>query len=88
LAALGPRPVDPERHEVWRAASHAIEAYRARWGLAKKGDALGLEGLTSGISALPTQRLVDHLRVARDVEAACQRLGWRAVRTYEMDRGR
>jgi conjugative relaxase-like TrwC/TraI family protein len=88
LAALGPRPVDPERHEVWRTASHAIEAYRARWGVAKEPDALGLEGLSSGISALPTERLVDHLRVARDVESACQRLGWRAARTYEMDRGR
>jgi conjugative relaxase-like TrwC/TraI family protein len=88
LDALGPRPVDPTRHEVWREASHAIDGYRERWGVAKGADALGVAGLSSGISALPTERLVDHLRVARDVEVACQRLGWRAVRTYEMDRGR
>jgi conjugative relaxase-like TrwC/TraI family protein len=88
LAALGPRPVDPVVHQVWRDASRAIDDYRGRWGVTKGADLLGVAHLSSGISSLPTERLVEHLQVTRQVEAACQRLGWRQPRSHEMDRGR
>jgi hypothetical protein len=88
LATLGPRPLNPVDHEVWREGARAIEGYRGRWGVAGTGDALGADALPSGISSLPTDRLIDHLQTARHVEVACQRLGWRAARAYGMDRGR
>jgi conjugative relaxase-like TrwC/TraI family protein len=88
LATLGPRPLNPVDHGVWRAAARAVDDYRGRWGVTGAGDALGGDALPSGISSLPTDRLIDHLRTARHIEVACQRLGWRAVRTLEMDRGR
>jgi hypothetical protein len=88
LATLGPRPLDPAGHEVWCNAARAIEDYRAHWGVTKAGDALGADALPSGISSLPTERLIEHLHTARHIETACQRLGWRPARTLEMDRGR
>jgi conjugative relaxase-like TrwC/TraI family protein len=88
LATLGPRPLHAVDHGVWREAARAIDDYRGRWGVGGAGDALGGDALPSGISSLPTDRLIDHLQTARHVEVACQRLGWRAARTHEMDRGR
>ena len=88
LDALGPRPVDPVDHAVWRDAANVIDGYRHRWRVAKGADALGAETLPSGISSLPTERLIDHLQAARHVEMARQRLGWRLTRVHEMDRGR
>jgi conjugative relaxase-like TrwC/TraI family protein len=88
LEELGPRPVHPVDHEVWRDAAQAINDYRRRWGVARGSDALGLAALPSGIASLPTERLVAHLRTARQVETARQRLGWHVTRTHEMDRGR
>jgi hypothetical protein len=88
LDTLGPRPVNPVDHEVWRDAAHAIDDYRRQWGVGKGGDALGADSLPSGISSLPTERLIHHLQTTRHIEAACQRLGWRPTRTHEMDRGR
>ena len=88
LATLGPRPLDPVDHEVWRDAARAIDDYRRHWGVTKAGDALGGDALPSGISSLPTERLIEHLQTARHIETACQRLGWRPTRTHEMDRGR
>jgi conjugative relaxase-like TrwC/TraI family protein len=86
--ALGPRPVHPGDHEVWRDAAGAIEAYRRHWGVTKGIDALGVDALPSGISTLPTARLVEHLRTARQIDVARQRLGWHPVRAREIDRGR
>jgi hypothetical protein len=88
LVTLGPRPLNPVEHEVWREAARAIDDYRGRWGVADGADALGGDALPSGISSLPTDRLIDHLQTARHIEVACQRLGWRAARTHELDRGR
>jgi hypothetical protein len=88
LSELGSRPIDPADHAVWRDAAQAIDAYRHDWGVSKGTDALGVSGLASGISSLPTDRLVDHLRTARHVEMARQRLGWSTTRVHEMDRGR
>jgi hypothetical protein len=88
LRALGPRPVNPADHEVWRDAAQAIDGYRGRWNVSPASDALGTDGLVSGISSLPTERLVDHLRTARHIDAARQRLGWRATPGHEMARGR
>ncbi|MGA2303773.1 MAG: MobF family relaxase [Acidimicrobiales bacterium] len=88
LVTLGPRPLNPVEHEVWREAARAIDDYRGRWGVADGADALGGDALPSGISSLPTDRLIDHLQTARHIEVACQRLGWRAARTHEIDRVR
>jgi conjugative relaxase-like TrwC/TraI family protein len=88
LLALGPRPVNPTDHEVWRDAARAIDGYRRRWSVSRGGDALGSDGLTSGVSSLPTDRLVDHLRTARHMEVARQRLGWCGPLGHEMERGR
>ena len=88
LDALGPRPVDPVDHAVWREAAGVIDAYRSRWGVPQGIDALGAAAMPSGISSLPTPRLVDHLHAARSVEAARQRLGWHATRALEMGRSR
>ncbi len=86
--ALGPRPVHPPDHAVWRHAAKVIDDYRARWGVSRGSDALGTDGRASGISSLPTRRLIDHLGTTRHIEVARQRLGWRAPRRHEMDRGR
>jgi conjugative relaxase-like TrwC/TraI family protein len=88
LATLGPRPLDPVDHEVWRHAARAIDDYRVHWGVTNAGEALGGDALPSGISSLPTERLIEHLQTARHIETACQRLGWRPARAHEMDRGR
>jgi hypothetical protein len=88
LEELGPRPVPRVDHEVWRDAARSIDDYRRRWGVTKGGDALGVEDLHSGIASFPTDRLVAHLRTARQVETARQRLGWHPARTHQMDRGR
>jgi conjugative relaxase-like TrwC/TraI family protein len=88
LAALGPRPVDDADHTVWRDAADAIDGYRRRWNVSKGSDALGADSLASGISSLPTDRLIDHLETDRHIEVARQRLGWRAARGHQMERGR
>jgi conjugative relaxase-like TrwC/TraI family protein len=88
LEALGPRPVNDIDHTVWRDAAEAIDGYRSRWQVAPGSDALGMDSLASGISSLPTDRLIDHLETDRHIEVARQRLGWRAARGLEMDRGR
>ncbi len=88
LEALGPRPVHPADHAVWRDAAKVIDDYRARWGVPRGSDALGTDDRASGISSLPTARLIDHLETTRHIEVARQRLGWRAPRQHEMDRGR
>lgn len=88
LGVLGPRPVHPADHAVWRDAAKLIDDYRARWDVPRGSDALGTEGRASGISSLPTERLIDHLKTTRHVEVARQRLGWRAPRQHEMERGR
>jgi hypothetical protein len=86
--ALGPRPVDPVEHEVWRDAAHAIDAYRRQWGVKDATDALGVNTMASGVASLSTERLVAHLRTTRQIEVARQRLGWRVARERDMDRGR
>jgi conjugative relaxase-like TrwC/TraI family protein len=88
IEALGPRPVHPADHEVWRDAARAIDDYRGRWNVCKGNDVLGTDGLASGISSLPTERLVDHLRTTRHLDAARRQLGWRATPGHEMQRGR
>ena len=88
LTALGPRPVHPTDHAVWRNAAKAIDDYRARWGVPRGSDALGTDGRASGISSLPVPRLIDHLETTRHIEVARQRLGWRAPLQHEMERGR
>jgi conjugative relaxase-like TrwC/TraI family protein len=86
--ALGPRPINPASHQVWREAARAIEDYRTRWSVPRGQGVLGDAGLRAGISSLPAERLVEHLRTSRQIEAARQRLGWRHPRALELDRGR
>jgi conjugative relaxase-like TrwC/TraI family protein len=88
LDALGPRPVDPTDHAVWHGAARVIDDYRTRWGVPRGSDALGTDDRASGISSLSTERLIDHLQTSRHLEVARQRLGWRAPRQHEMERGR
>jgi conjugative relaxase-like TrwC/TraI family protein len=88
VAALGPRPLDPDAHVVWRDAARAVEQYRLRWRVKDGADALGVDRRRVAISSLPTDRLVHHLQTERHVETARQRLGQRAARGLEMERGR
>ncbi len=88
LRALGPRPVDPRAHAVWRAAAREIDDYRQRWGVTRAPDTLGVGNGPSGLAALPTSRLVDHVRTAHQVEAARALLGRGGPQTMELDRGR
>jgi len=88
LRALGPRPADEQAHGVWRQAALAIEGYRRAWGITRSADALGLDALPSGVACLPASRLVEHLRVAQQVEVARRRLGWSRPPEREVGRGR
>jgi hypothetical protein len=74
LRLLGPRPVDPDEHEVWRDAARAIDAYRDRWGLGRAPAPLGAP---ANLAALPAAQLADHVRTQRELAVAQARLGWR-----------
>jgi conjugative relaxase-like TrwC/TraI family protein len=84
LRALGPRPVDPSGHETWLGAAQAIDAYRERWGIGRAVEPLGADRLSS----LPATRLADHLRVTRQLDAACVCLGRRPPAEMELGLGR
>ena len=84
LRALGPRPVDPDDHEVWLGAARAIDAYRERWGVGRAAEPLGLDGTQASLAALPPARLADHLRATRTVDEARHRLGYREVPQVEL----
>lgn len=88
IAALGPRPVDPKHHEVWRDGARAIEDYRQRWGLRGSEEPLGVAAGGQSLSSLPAPRLADHVRTTRTIEIARQRLGRTEPRAMEIDRGR
>ncbi|HSZ37108.1 MAG TPA: MobF family relaxase [Acidimicrobiales bacterium] len=81
LRALGPRPVDPVGHETWLTAARSIDAYRGRWGIERADEPLGGDRT---LSSLAPARLADHLRVARQLDAARMRLGRRAPSTMEL----
>ena len=85
LRVLGPRPVDPDDHEVWRGAARAIDAYRDRWGLGQTVEPLGAP---PSLAALPAARLADHVRTERELAVARARLGWREPITAERGLGR
>lgn len=86
LRALGPRPIDPAAHDVWRSAARALDGYRERWGLQHATEPLGEAPSSRRLGALPAARLADHLRTARTLQAARVRLGFRDP--MEMARGR
>jgi hypothetical protein len=83
VEALGPRPLDPRAHGVWREAARAIEAYRQRWGLTRTHNALGLDD-PSSLATLGAARLADHARTTRGVAAARARLGRREPPAVEL----
>jgi conjugative relaxase-like TrwC/TraI family protein len=84
LRLLGPRPVDPDDHEVWRGAARAIDGYRDRWGLGQAAEPLGAP---PSLAALPAARLADHVRTERELAVARARLGWREAVTVERGLG-
>jgi conjugative relaxase-like TrwC/TraI family protein len=88
LRALGPRPVDPERHGVWRGAAQSLESYGRQWGVGHVGDALDLEQRNGSMSSFSVPRLVAHLEMSRQLETARQRLGWRPPHRLEIERSR
>jgi conjugative relaxase-like TrwC/TraI family protein len=65
VALLGPRPLDPHPHQVWRDAARAVEAFRERWGLTRARDAFGLGDTPLARAALGTARLADHVSTSR-----------------------
>ncbi len=80
LEALGPRPLDPVDHDVWLGAARVLDDYRARWGLTRSSDPLGLEvagPAAGGLARMPAERLAEHLRVSRRLDEARVRLGHR-----------
>jgi conjugative relaxase-like TrwC/TraI family protein len=84
LHELGPRPLDPTGHETWVGAARAIDAYRGRWGIGKATEPLGADRLSS----LPPDRLADHLRLTRHLDAARRSLGRRPPAELELGLGR
>ena len=88
LRALGPRPVDPDDHAVWLGAARTLAAYRDRWGLSHEVEPLGDAARFQHRSALPADRLADHVRTEREVASARARLGWREPVTVERGLGR
>jgi conjugative relaxase-like TrwC/TraI family protein len=90
VRALGPRPLEPDAHAVWAGAAREIEAYRFRWGATKSPELLGVaESMSvSGLAALPTLRLADHVRTMRHIAAARTRLGRAEPPTVELGLGR
>jgi hypothetical protein len=83
LRALGARPLRPDDHVVWLDAAQAMDDYRARWGIERSLEPLGLDGLR----ALPAARLADHLRTARRLDEARARLGRREPVAVELGLG-
>ncbi len=81
LRALGPRPVDPSDHETWLTAARTMDAYRTRWGIERASEPLGTD---HPVSSLPAARLADHIRVARQLDAARVRLRRRAPAEMEL----
>jgi conjugative relaxase-like TrwC/TraI family protein len=75
LRALGPRPGRPEQLAEWQHAATDIDRYRARWAVADPTRALGVDGAGTELSALPVDRLADHLEVSRRVAETRRRLG-------------
>ena len=43
LRALGPRPLDSDRHTVWADAATVIDGYRERWGVGRAPEPLGVD---------------------------------------------
>jgi hypothetical protein len=88
LRALGPRPVDPDHHAVWIGAARTLDAYRNRWGISHEVEPLGDTARFRYRSALPADRLADHVHTERVVASARARLGWREPVTVERGLGR
>ena len=88
LRTLGPRPLEPAVHEVWREAARTIDGYRRRWGLTRSPDSFGLGDPPMPRAAYGAVRLADHVRTLRAVDSARVRLGFRETRTVELSWGR
>lgn len=73
LRALGPRPADPGRLDVWYRGATAVDRYRTRWGVTA-AEPLGLED-DLRLVTLPAARLASHLETARCVEEVRRLLG-------------
>lgn len=91
VRALGPRPLDPAEHDVWVGAARALDEYRARWGLERSSDPLGLDESAGGrhgaVAVLPAARLAEHVRASRRLDEARARLGHRRPAEIELGLG-
>ncbi len=83
LRALGPRPLDPDDHQVWRGAARALDAFRERWGRPHSVEPPGVPSVAPALTSLPATCLADHVRTEREVVAARVRLGWRGPMVAE-----
>ncbi len=88
IRVLGPRPLEPAAHEVWRDAARAIDGYRRRWGLTRSPDSFGLGDPPMPRALFGAARLADHVRTMHEVDAARVRLGFREPLTVELSLGR
>jgi conjugative relaxase-like TrwC/TraI family protein len=88
VQVLGPRPLEPRAHDVWRGAADVIEEYRRRWGLTRGPDAFGLGDTPLPRTALGARQLADHVRTMDAVGTACARLGRRQAPAVELFLGR
>jgi hypothetical protein len=70
---------------VWVGAARALDGYRARWGLERATEPLGLGH--GALAGLPATRLADHLRTARHLDEARARLGRRHPAELELGLG-
>jgi hypothetical protein len=87
LRALGPRPVDPQDHELWVGAARVLDAYRDRWGLSRSLEPLGTTA-SAELASLPTARLADLVRTQRHLDAVRVRLGRREPVGVDLGLGR
>jgi hypothetical protein len=84
LRALGPRPVHPDDHAVWRDAAREVDAYRERWGVGAAPEPLGIPDGPAGLASVSTARLADHVHTAARLDAARVRLGVRRPPVMEI----
>ncbi|MDA8359304.1 MAG: relaxase domain-containing protein [Actinomycetota bacterium] len=77
LRALGARPGHPDALDVWMKGVSAIDGYRKRWPAqgVRSAEDFDRPLAFTDMSAMPSQRLADHLATMRVVDDVRRRLG-------------
>ena len=83
LRALGPRPTTASELGLWQGAAREVTAYRTRWGVHDREEALGAAGGGAALAAFGSQRLAEHLDLTRRLHELERRLGRSAARSLE-----